>query len=271
MLRHAPRVVAAVDGRTMLVLGLALLGAAAIGVIAAASTPFIVVAALLALGVLAVVWARPWTGVFLFVAFVALAPFGVIPLPIAGAQLTLIDAVLLATYSAVLWRVIFGHTRVPVGVTGAALLGFSVVIVAAFVSGSAALSVPPELVRRVAKLIASVLFFVVARGLLVEPGRLDQLLRWLMIAGAIQGGLGALLMLLPRLTQLNLLTSLRVIGYPTADVLRYVPGPNNTYTDQLRAIGTSVDPNVFGGTLMLALALIVVNGPRRGRCCRAWC
>ena len=50
-----------------------------------------------------------------------------------------------------------------------------------------------------------------------------------------------------------------MIGYPTADVLRYVPGPNDTYTDQLRAIGTSVDPNVFGGTLMLALALIVVQ------------
>ena len=42
-------------------------------------------------------------------------------------------------------------------------------------------------------------------------------------------------------------------------MLRYVPGPNDTYTDQLRAIGTSVDPNVFGGTLMLALALIVVQ------------
>jgi O-antigen ligase len=62
-----------------------------------------------------------------------------------------------------------------------------------------------------------------------------------------------------------LLSRLQVIGYPTADVLRYVPGPNDTYTDRLRAIGTSVDPNVFGGTLMLALALIVVQwaAPRR--------
>jgi hypothetical protein len=66
-------------------------------------------------------------------------------------------------------------------------------------------------------------------------------------------------MLLSPINQLALLSSLRVIGYPTTDVLRYVPGPNNTYTDQLRAIGTSVDPNVFGGTLMLALALLVVQ------------
>jgi O-antigen ligase len=66
-------------------------------------------------------------------------------------------------------------------------------------------------------------------------------------------------MMLSPLTQLGLLTRLQVIGYPTTDVLRYVPGPNETYTEQLRAIGTSVDPNVFGGTLMLALALIVVQ------------
>src|SRR6266702_3900866 len=80
-----------------------------------------------------------------------------------------------------------------------------------------------------------------------------------MSAGAIQGAIGAGLMAVSPLTQLTLLTRLQAIGYPTADVLRYVPGPNNTYTDQLRAIGTSVDPNVFGGTLMLALALIVVQ------------
>jgi hypothetical protein len=61
------------------------------------------------------------------------------------------------------------------------------------------------------------------------------------------------------LTQRTLLTRLQVIGYPVSDVLRYLPGPNNTYTDQLRATGTSVDPNVFGGTLMLALALMVVQ------------
>jgi hypothetical protein len=80
-----------------------------------------------------------------------------------------------------------------------------------------------------------------------------------MYAGALQGAIGASLMAVSPLTQLTLLSRLQVIGYPTTDILRYVPGPNNTYTDQLRGIGTSVDPNVFGGTLMLALALIVVQ------------
>src|SRR5262249_49369500 len=38
-------------------------------------------------------------------------------------------------------------------------------------------------------------------------------------------------------------------------VLRYLPGENNTYTDTLRAVGTSIDPNVLGGMLMLAAVL----------------
>src|SRR5437879_2508202 len=103
------------------------------------------------------------------------------------------------------------------------------------------------------------MFFFIARALLSTPRRLEGLTRGLILAGAIQGGIGAALMTLSPLSQLTLLTRLQVIGYPTADVLRYVPGPNDTYTNQLRAIGTSVDPNVFGGMLMLALALIVVQ------------
>jgi O-antigen ligase len=106
---------------------------------------------------------------------------------------------------------------------------------------------------------ASVLFFFVARALLRQPGRLARLTRWLMLAGAIQGAIASLLMLLPDTTQLNLLSQLTVIGYPSSDILRYVPGPNDTYTTQLRAIGTSVDPNVLGGTLMLALVLTIVQ------------
>jgi O-antigen ligase len=99
----------------------------------------------------------------------------------------------------------------------------------------------------------------VAGSLLTTEARLTTLARALMLAGAIQGAIGAALMRLSPLTQLTLLTRLQVIGYPGGGVLRYVPGPNDTYTAQLRAIGTSVDPNVFGGTLMLALALMVAQ------------
>jgi hypothetical protein len=155
--------------------------------------------------------------------------------------------------------VAFNGWRLPIGAAGLPLIAFVLIAGAAFVAGSASSPVPPELIRRFGKLLASLLFFLVARALLTTENRLTNLTRWLMLAGAGQGAIGAALMAVSAITQLTLLSRLQIIGYPVADVLRYVPGPNNTYTDQLRAIGTSVDPNVFGGTLMLALALIVVQ------------
>jgi polysaccharide biosynthesis protein PslJ len=299
------------------------LAALAIGLLSAATTPLAVGGALFGLAALAMVWARPASGVLLFVALVALLPFGVIPVQV-GVQLTLVDALMIATYSAVLVRAVFNtrqarvsdsHQAAPahdqgqalarggfnprqtsladtegragfgtrqatsagdeplgrgaegaiargpasIGVAGSLLVGFVVVAVAAFGVGTAATSVPPELIRRFAKLVAALLFFLVVRGLIVGPEALYRLTRWLIVGGAIQGALGAVLLALPATTQLTLLTSLAPLGYPTTDVLRYVPGPNDTYTTQLRAIGTSIDPNVFGGTLMLALLLILVQ------------
>jgi len=125
--------------------------------------------------------------------------------------------------------------------------------------GASVTPITAELVRRSGKLLASVLFFLVARAVVTTPDRLASLTRWLIVAGAVQGGFGAALMALSPIAQLSLLSRLQSIGYPGSAILRYVPGANDTYTDKLRAIGTSVDPNVFGGTLMLALALIVVQ------------
>lgn len=233
--------------------------AVAVGVLVAATSPLLTIAALLVLLLLGAIWARPVVGVALFVAVVATLPFGVIPMPVAGAQLTLVDAILIATFSGVLARVAFSGWHLPVGGAGVALIAFVLIASAAFVVGSASTPLAPELIRRFGKMLAGLLFFLIARALMTTPNRLVKLTSWLMYAGAVQGAIGAGLMLLSPLTQLTLLTRLQTVGYPTADVLRYVPGPNDTYTDQLRAIGTSVDPNVFGGTLMLALALIVVQ------------
>jgi O-antigen ligase len=230
-----------------------------IGLLAAATSPLVPFAALIGLAVVvAIVW-RPIIGLLLFVAVVATLPFGVIPVRLAGAQLTFVDAILLTTFAAVLGQAVMHRRAVPLGASGAAVLAFVLIAVTAFVTGGASSGMPPELIRRFGKLIVGVLVFLVARALLIDEQRITRLTQALMIGGATQGLIGSGLMALPPLTQLTLLTRLQVIGYPSSDVLRYVPGANDTYTNQLRAIGTSVDPNVFGGTLMLALALIIVQ------------
>jgi hypothetical protein len=247
------------DRGTLSVVVLAALAAVGIAILAAATSPLVPAASLVAVGIVGAIWWRPIVGLGLFVLVIAALPFGVIPVRVAGAQLTLVDAILLATYVAVLVRVVSGSLRLPIGATGAAVMAFVLVAITAFVAGAAFGPIPPELIRRFGKLLAGVLFFLMARALLTTPQRLAGVTRWLIFAGAFQGAIGASLMALSPINQLNLLTRLEVVGYPTTEVLRYVPGANNTYTNQLRAIGTSVDPNVFGGTLMLALVLIVVQ------------
>ncbi|HEV7662989.1 MAG TPA: O-antigen ligase family protein [Chloroflexota bacterium] len=254
MIRHLARERAELP--LLLLVGLAAIG---VGVLAAATSPLLPFGALVAVGIAVMIFRGPARGVALFIAVIAVVPFGVIPIPLAGAQLTFVDATLLTTFAAVAARAAFDHWPIPIGAPGIALLGFVLVSILAFIAGSASNAPPPELIRRFGKLLVSLLFFLVARALLTSETRLVWLTRGLMVAGALQGAVGAGLMAFSPLTQLTVLTRLQAIGYPSTDVLRYVPGPNNTYTDQLRAIGTSVDPNVFGGTLMLALTLMVVQ------------
>ena len=91
----------------MMRVGAAVGAALIIGVVAAATSPLLPAGAIVALGVLGLIWWRPIVGIALFVVVVATLPFGVIPVPLAGAQLTFVDAVLIATFLAVLARVVF--------------------------------------------------------------------------------------------------------------------------------------------------------------------
>jgi len=61
----------------------------------------------------------------------------------------------------------------------AALIAFVLISTAAFVAASASAPLAPELIRRFGKLLASVLFFLVARALLTGPERLVKITRWL--------------------------------------------------------------------------------------------
>jgi polysaccharide biosynthesis protein PslJ len=243
----------------------AMLTAVAIGALVAAIptplAPLIVLGALLGLGVLSLILWRPMLGVFLFVLVVATFPFGVIPVSV-GAQLTFVDFTLIATFVSFAVRLpalAQEPDRLLIGAVGTALVAFVCVSIAALVVGSGSTPLTPESVRRFAKLIASLLLFLVAANLMSTRQRLFRVVAALMGAGAVAGGLAAVIWVLPPPIQLDLLTRLAPIGYPTADVLRYVPGANDTYTTQLRAVGTAIDPNVLGGTVMLALLLTLVQ------------
>jgi O-antigen ligase len=248
-------------------LALAAAPALAVGTLVAATSPFLVVAGLLGLAGLLLVLAQPFAGLLALVAVIGSLPFGVVPLRL-GVQLTFVDVVLVATFAAFLLRVpLLARQRdgLLLGPPEACLLLFGLVAAAAFLLGSGYEPATPELAHRFAKLLASLLLFPVAGSLLRSRRLLFALARALMCAGALAGAVGTALWALPQSAQSRLLLGLAALGYPTSNVLRFVPGPNETYTSQLRAIGTSVDPNVFGGSLMLALGLLAMQWVSRER------
>ena len=89
--------------------------AIAVGLLTAATSPIVPAAGIAALLLVGAIWARPVLGIACFVLIVAMLPFGVIPIPLAGAQLTFVDAILIATFLAVLGRVAFGGWRLSGG------------------------------------------------------------------------------------------------------------------------------------------------------------
>jgi O-antigen ligase len=76
----------------------------------------------------------------------------------------------------------------------------------------------------------------------------NRLVRMLLLGGMAAAGLGIALYFLPETTAERALSALRVLGYPSGGVLRYIEdNPENAQ----RAISTSVDPNFLGGMLAM--------------------
>src|SRR5439155_21323852 len=105
-----------------------------------------------------------------------------------------------------------------------------------------------DLARYFLKLVNSLLFYFTVLQVVRTRAQLEQLVRALLLGGGLAAAIAVGLYYLPRTTQVQLLSALRPLGYPTGpEVLRTVPD-----TDILRAIGTSIDPNLLGGLLMMS-------------------
>ena len=76
--------------------------------------------------------------------------------------------------------------------------------------------------------------------------------RVIIIAGGSAATIGIVLWMLPDMTANDMLNTLQRIGYPGGLVIRYIE--ENPELSE-RVIGTSVDPNAFGGLLLMVAAL----------------
>jgi len=188
-----------------------------------------------------------------------LLPFAVIPLRV-GVALTFVDALCAAIVLGWLLRHVLPSRRLELTLAGWLVIAYLVTAVVALVDGTAYAPPSGAAVRSFLKYLVAIGLFIVVVDVVRDRATIRLMLRVLIVGGVLAALIGLAIQALPRPTIVDVVSSLSVLGYPSGPgVLRFLPGPNNTYSDTLRAVGTSVDPNVYGGMLMLAAALMLAQ------------
>ena len=246
-------------GSPPVVVALALLTGWGVGAAVALGSPVAALAVAVGLVAAWLVTRSVQAGLLGLIAVAALLPFAVIPLRV-GVALTFVDALLATIVLGWLLRHVLPASRLDLTLTGWLLVAYLVTAVVALVVGASYAMPTGAAVRSFLKYLVAIGLFVVVVDVVRDRATVRRLIQALIVGGILAAVLGLAIHALPRPTIVELLSSLSVLGYPSGPgVLRFLPGPNNTYSDTLRAVGTSIDPNVFGGMLMLAATLMLAQ------------
>ena len=243
---------------------LAILVGGAVGVGVVRGSPVAALAAAAGLVVAVVVARSVRAGLLALVAVVSLLPFAVIPAGV-GIQPTLVDALLILIFGGWIVHYVLPEGRAVLTPAGRLLVAYVAVAVAALLVGMAYAPPTGPALRSFLKYVVAILVFVPVVNVVREREHVRALARALVLGGAMAAIVALVLHAQATERIVETLSSLSVVGYPSGrEVLRYLPGPNNTYSNVLRATGTQIDPNVLGGLLMLAgaLTLAQVFAPR---------
>ena len=228
-----------------------------LGAATAVLPPFAALGAVVGVLVTGVLLYSVRAGLVCVCAIITLLPFGVIPVKL-GASLTFLDATL--GIMTLVWLLRLLLPVDPARVRGPSpFMAISTVVClwigASFLSflvGSGFSAPQADTVRMYLKVVLATLYFVVTVQTVRDERTLRIAVLALVLGGAAAAGLGVVLYVLPHGLATQLLSGLRVVGYPSgADVLRFRVDFNHAE----RAISTSVDPNILGGLLVIVGAL----------------
>ena len=186
-------------------------------------------------------------------AVIVLLPFATLPMDI-GVTPTFLEIGMIGAAAITLVRLAQRRQgSLVVSPVGWPLLLFIGLGLTSFVLGLAHAWPSATSLRRFADIVLSLGFFYLVLNLLAETPTLMRTYRLLLLMGGAAALIGIALYVLPRGLAERLLERLGLFGYPTAGVLRYI---EDDPAQAMRAIGTSVDPNVFGGLLAFMGGLV---------------
>lgn len=210
-------------------------------------------------------------GYWALVAIVCLLPFGKLPFDI-GFKPSFLDLVLGVLFGVWLVELMLGSSgsrdawpglsnglgaggrQQFIGTRlGLPVLVFMLLAMVAFVAGLAHAPLTQQVARQFAEVILSILLFYIVVNTIHRLDQLVRLTRVIILAGFAAAVVGIVLYLLPASTSIDLLSALGRFDYPVGPgVLRYIREDPSL---PQRATGTSVDPNVLGGLLIMISAL----------------
>ncbi|GMQ79298.1 MAG: O-antigen ligase family protein [Anaerolineae bacterium] len=232
-----------------------LVGVAAVigGLLLAFGGPIAGAAVILALIAAGVVLRDIEIGFWGVILVVCLLPFATIPVDI-GLTPTLLDIIIGATVGIWILRLVIGQSReIVTSVITVPLIIFIIVTIFSFIFGLANGPLTANLLRHFAELLISIGFVLVIIDYFTDWGRIERLVKVIILGGTATAAVAIFIWLLPDLAANDILNVLQRVGYPGGQVLRYIE--DNPELAE-RAIGTSVDPNALGGMLLLVGALV---------------
>ena len=192
---------------------------------------------------------------------VCLLPFASFPFDI-GFTPTLLDAAMGALFLVWALQVATGVQRDFYGTAlGLPVAIFILLAVGSFVFGLSHAPLTPYILRHFGEVLLSVALFFLVVNTVREPGRLQRIVRALILCAFAAAVLGIVLYVVAAYVSKDLsiqaLSALGRLGYPTGPgVLRYI---REDPEQPMRATSTSVDPNVLGSLLNLTLGIGVTQ------------
>lgn len=191
-----------------------------------------------------------WSTIFIF----SLIPFGTLPFKFILTP-TFLD-ITIATIYLVFFMQRLKSNRRPLVSTPAhiPIIIFVLLSILSFILGARNTSINPNLLRKFVGYTLNILLALIIVDQVHNRHILKRIIKTIIVSGFAAAIVGiALYIAPPNLSELSL-NYLSVFNYPSGDVLRYI---EDNPANPLRAIGTSVDPNIFGGLLAIVAALLV--------------
>ena len=237
---------------TLLIIALCVLIGIAVGLVAFLVNPLYLLAgaAVLPIG-LWFVRSVP-RAVLALVLVIGLLPRFASPARLGGFTPTLLD---LALIGLLLVWFIKGRGDMPLRriAIGVPLICFVVIALTTFIVGLPNGALTPLVIRRFAEMVLSLLTVFVLAAVLRGQTEQDRFVKLILLAGGASAFIGIALYVAPDEWAMRLLSTLRPFGYPDGPgVLRFI---RDDPALSQRATGLWIDPNAFGGYLLITGAI----------------